>query len=238
MTGVILVCRMSSSRLPGKTLMPFGQTTLLGHIVARIEAGGVARDRIVVCTSTDAGDAAILTAAADLGCNSFAGSLNNVSRRILDAAAAHGMERFTLILGDNAWIDPGQIRALHAAAATGRHDYIVTATPELAYRPEDEPYYPIGTRLQHIRRAYMEERLAELDDAVVQEHSSRLFAALPNGTRTGVIYTPDGHSKADTGMLNISINTGQDYEHALTALAAVGDPLAPTRAVTDIYLAG
>lgn len=238
MTGIILVCRMSSSRLPGKTLLDFGGQSLLGHIVSRIECAGIERSSIVICTSTAQEDSAILDAASGLGCRQFAGSLENVSKRILDAAEFHGIEEFCLILGDNAWIDPDQIQAVCRASneAGKTHDYIVTATPELAYCPEDEPYYPIGTRIQYIRRRFMEERLTELNSESVREHTSRLFLCLPNGTRYGVLYTPDGLAKARIGALNISINTREDYEMALAALKHVGDPHAPTSAVTAFHL--
>lgn len=236
MTGVILVCRMSSSRLPGKTLMPFGDKSLLEHIVDRVEAGGVARSDIVICTSVSDDDAAILEAARSLGCKFSAGSLDNVSRRILDAATEHGLERFSVILGDNPWIDPAQIRQVHAIAASRVYDYIVTATAELPYRPADERYYPIGTRIQHIRRAFMEERLAALDNDEVREHTSLLFKALDSGTRTTVCFPEDGCGRDELDLLNISINTREDYDRAIAALTAAGDPLAPARRVTDIYL--
>ena len=237
MTGIILVCRMSSSRLPGKTLMPFGETSLLEHIVRRIEAGGIAREHIVVCTSTAEDDAVILRSAESLGCGAFAGSLNNVSLRILDAASAYGMERFSLVLGDNPWVDPGQVRDVQALAAARPYDYIVTATPELPYRPADERYYPIGTRIQNIRRAFMEERLAALDSAEVREHTSLLFKNLQSGIRTAVCFPPDGIARDDLGMLNISINTREDYDRAVAVLDKAGDPLLPAREITEIYRA-
>ncbi|GKX33939.1 MAG: hypothetical protein MnENMB40S_15570 [Rhizobiaceae bacterium MnEN-MB40S] len=236
MTGVILVCRMSSSRLPGKTLMDFGGQPLLAHIVARIEKAGVERSRIVVCTSTSDDDAAIVDAAASLGCKHYAGSLDNVSKRILGAADAYGYEDFLLILGDNVWIDPRQIGSVLEKTESSAFDYIVTATPELAFRPDSEPFYPIGTRIQYIRTAFMKGRLTELDNEEVQEHASKLFSCLPAGTRYTTIYTQDGLSKPVVGDLNISINTRDDYDLALAALDHVGDPLAPTTAVTEFYL--
>lgn len=235
MTGVILVCRMSSSRLPGKTLMPFGDKSLLEHIVCRVEAGGVARKDIVICTSASADDTAILEEATTLGCSSFAGPLDNVSRRILDAAAQHGLEYFSLILGDNPWVDPSQIRAVHDLAASRTHDYIVTATAELPYRSADECYYPIGTRIQHIRRNFMEERVAVLDSDEVREHTSLLFRSLESGARTAVCFPADGIARDDLGMLNISINTREDYDRAVAVLDKASDPLLPARAITEIY---
>ena len=61
-TGLIVFARMSSSRCPGKMLMPIAGRPLLGLVLDRTRLVKNA-DRIVVATSTEPGDDAIAVAA-------------------------------------------------------------------------------------------------------------------------------------------------------------------------------
>lgn len=232
---VILVCRMGSSRLPGKTLRPFGEVSLLAHIIRRIQVASIPSEDIIVCTSALADDQPVINAAEALGCRSFGGSPHNVSDRILSAAAAHAAEQFLLVLGDNPWIDPGQIAEVAALGSSGNFDYIVTATPELP-RPWPEKMYPTGTRLQCINREFMVQRLSEIATPEAEEHTSKLFANLPPNSRAITLSPSDGWNPVEIANLNISINTQEDYKRALAALNRVG-PAASAHAVTQAILA-
>lgn len=228
----VLVCRMESNRLPGKTLMPFGDHDLLSHIVARIERAGIAAGDICIATSSNAADTPIIDKAAELGCVSFAGSPDDVSRRIL--GAADDAEGFLLMLGDNPWIDTAQIAALAQKAGEQSWDYLVSATQELPEPNWPSRLYPIGTRLQYIRTQFMADRLAMLDNAETQEHTSKLFRDLPEDTITEIISPDDGWGADRLDMLNVSINTEADYQRALAVLQRVG-PDAHIADVTDAY---
>lgn len=230
---VVLVCRMGSARFPGKSLAQFGEETLLSHIIARVVQGGIGRGDICIATSDNVEDAPIIREAARLGCCSYAGSSADVSRRIL--GATEGAADFLLILGDNPWIDPGQVAELVEASAERDVDYLVTATQELPPKRWPDRLYPVGTRLQYIRRAFMDARLKALDSADVQEHTSKLFLDLPEDARAEVLSPVGGWPAETLGGLNISINTEADYVQALKVLASVG-PAAPTRDVAAAYL--
>lgn len=232
MTQTILVCRMGSSRLPGKTLKAFGERSLLAHIVHRIALAGIPAGDVVVCTSELPEDRAIVDAAAALGARAFAGSPDDVSRRIRDAARAVDAEGFLLLLGDNPWLDPCEMRAAAAAGASGR-DYVVTATRELP-EPWPERVYPIGTRVQYVKRALLEARIDELDSAETREHVSKLFADLPAEMSSEILVPVDGWSAAELGALNVSVNTREDYDRALRALVRCG-PDAPAREIAIAY---
>ncbi len=228
----VLVCRMGSNRLPGKTLKPFGDHDLLSHIVARIGRAGIPLQDICIATSTFEEDRPIIDKAAELGCASYAGSPDDVSRRILGAAG--DAEGFLLMLGDNPWIDTDQIAALAQTAGEGDWDYLVSATQELPESDWPTHLYPIGTRLQYIRTGFMADRLALLDNPDTQEHTSKLFRDLPADTRTQIISPADGWAADRLNMLNVSINTEADYNRALAVLDRVG-PDAHITAVTNAY---
>lgn len=212
---------MGSNRLPGKSLLPFGQKSLLAHIVARMERGGVARSEICIATSVNAEDLPIIKAATELGCECYAGSPSDVSRRILGAAG--DAEGFLLILGDNPWIDSDQIAELSKLVEKeGQLDYVVSSTQELPEARWPERLYPVGTRLQYIRTAFMAQQLDTLDSEEVREHTSKLFVDLPEGTSAQILCPEEGWSASELGGLNISINTAEDYNRALVVLERVG----------------
>ena len=230
---VILVCRMGSSRLPGKTLLPFGKGTLLSHIVNRIESGGFDRKDICITTSNNTEDRPVIREAKSLGCKYYAGHATLVSRRILDAAK--GNERFILVLGDNPWIAPEELRKVVTISESGvLYDYVVTATPELPKNKWPDFAYPTGTRIQLIKTAMLMHRLKETSNPEDEEHTSLLFSRSMNVLKVKVVEPSSGWNVSDIEDLNISINIKDDYDVAVEILNNVG-PDAPTSEVVNAY---
>ena len=54
-TDIIIQARMSSTRLPGKVMMPFGKTTILGSIIDT-STSLVGRENVIVASSNCASD--------------------------------------------------------------------------------------------------------------------------------------------------------------------------------------
>lgn len=75
---VIVQARRSSSRLPGKVLMQWGDTNLLGTILRELEGLDV-----WVATSTDASDDAVAVEAMSDGAKVYRGELDDVLGRFL-----------------------------------------------------------------------------------------------------------------------------------------------------------
>ena len=217
---VILVCRMSSSRLPGKILCPFGQTSLLGQVLNRIKLGGLNAEDVIVCTSELPVDEDLIREALSCGCKVFAGDPLNVSARVIQAAQMYGVKRFILVLGDNPWIDPEQIRELTSTGGEASFPYVVTSTPELESRAVDL-YYPIGTRLQLIEYDFMKLMYSRYRSEETEEHLSLLFKNCTEGERK-IISPRYGYHLNQICDVNISINTRTDYELGLRVIQQVG----------------
>ncbi len=79
-TAVIIQARMSSTRLPGKVLMPVMGKPLLGHMVERVRPA-TSVDELVVATSTEASDDPIARWCGDHGVKVVRGSLSDVLAR-------------------------------------------------------------------------------------------------------------------------------------------------------------
>src|SRR5258707_5203357 len=84
-TVAVIQARMSSSRLPGKVLMPIAGKPLLWHLVHRLRQCRTV-DSIAIATSTDVRDDALEALCAQEGILCVRGSLDNVLDRYRLAA--------------------------------------------------------------------------------------------------------------------------------------------------------
>ncbi|MFN3200753.1 MAG: cytidylyltransferase domain-containing protein [Bradymonadia bacterium] len=114
-TGVIVLARLDSRRLPGKALAPIGPRPLLGHVfdrVKHIEVEGGATPQIVLATSTRSIDEPIACLARSEDIPVFRGSADDVARRCLDCAITFGFERFVRVCGDSPFFNAQLTSAL------------------------------------------------------------------------------------------------------------------------------
>ena len=97
--------RMGSSRLPGKVLLPVLGDTMLMHLVRRLRAVP-SIDAIVIATTTNAGDNAIVDFAKTEGVLCFRGSEEDVLARVIGAGEYAEADILVEITGDCPLIDP------------------------------------------------------------------------------------------------------------------------------------
>lgn len=100
--AIIVQARMSSSRLPGKSLRLIGEQPLLFYVLKRLEKTGIP---LVVATSDHSSDDEIADYLESLGVPVFRGALENVLQRYIDCAEAFGIEEIIRITGDNPLVD-------------------------------------------------------------------------------------------------------------------------------------
>ena len=101
----IIQARMSSTRLPGKVLMPLAGKPVLAHVVQRSQACHKV-DEVVVATSSDLSDDLIEQWCAYNRVYCYRGSLNDVLDRYYQAARQHGADTIVRITADCPAIDP------------------------------------------------------------------------------------------------------------------------------------
>lgn len=99
--GFITV-RTSSSRLPGKCLLPFGDETVIEHVINRAKNSGIFP---IVCTSKDKSDDELENIAIKLGVACYRGSLNNKIKRWVDCAECFNISAFHAIDADDPFFD-------------------------------------------------------------------------------------------------------------------------------------
>ncbi|MGI8509602.1 MAG: aminotransferase class III-fold pyridoxal phosphate-dependent enzyme [Gemmatimonadaceae bacterium] len=181
MTRVVALiqARTSSTRLPGKVLLPIGQRPMIGRVLDQVSAARMI-DECVVVTSTDSSDDALATWLARDGVSVFRGSLDDVLLRFSDAARASGADVIVMLTGDCPLHSPDTIDEVVGAFVSADVDYACNTEPysrpdgqdvevfsrhalDLATRyaeegPDREHVTPFLRRSGRVRRLYYQHR--------------------------------------------------------------------------------
>jgi spore coat polysaccharide biosynthesis protein SpsF len=107
MIGFITV-RTSSTRLPKKCLLPFGESTVLNHIIRRAVSYDI---EPIVCTSTFKEDDVIEEIANKEGVKCYRGSLDNKLQRWLDCAMYFNIDTWHTIDADDPFFDGDEMKS-------------------------------------------------------------------------------------------------------------------------------
>jgi spore coat polysaccharide biosynthesis protein SpsF len=101
----IIQARMGSTRLPGKVLMDLAGAPVLVRVVERARRATLL-DEVVVATTNQPADDALVQLCADRGYSSFRGSEDDVLDRYYQAARQHGADVVVRITSDCPLIEP------------------------------------------------------------------------------------------------------------------------------------
>lgn len=117
-TVATIEARMTSTRLPGKVLMPVLGKPLLELLIERLRRSKV--DQVVIATTINKADDPIEELARRLGVGCFRGSEEDVLDRVLKAAQTHAGDLIVEITGDCPLVDPDVVnQVIDAFHATG-----------------------------------------------------------------------------------------------------------------------
>jgi spore coat polysaccharide biosynthesis protein SpsF len=152
--------RMTSSRLPGKPLLPAAGIPMLEHLIRRLRAVS-SIDAVVLATTVNAADAPLVELAKRQGIAAFRGDEDDVMQRVIDAAASVNADVIVEITGDCPIIDPEiveqTIRMFHAHHA----DYVSNALLRS---------YPDGMDTQVFRLDTLRRSAQMTDNPLDREH--------------------------------------------------------------------
>lgn len=197
----MIVCtieaRMTSSRLPGKVLLPAAGAPLLAHMVERLRRSRHI-DRVVVATTEDPSSDPIEALARELGAGCFRGSEDDVLARVLGAARAHGAELIVETTGDCPLIDPGVVDLVIERFLDGGADYCSNTL---------ERTYPRGMDVQVFPAAVLAEVAALTDDPADREHVSLYIYEHPERYRVRSVRS----DRPETGDWRLTVDTEEDY---------------------------
>jgi len=103
--GCFIICRASSSRLPGKILKTIAGKPMIQHIIERAKLmfpSGI----VVLCTSVEKNDNVLEDIAKANKIKTHRGSLKDILARLMGAAEKFGVNYFAIYSGDNIFCDP------------------------------------------------------------------------------------------------------------------------------------
>lgn len=197
-TVAIIQARMGSTRLPGKVLLPLLEMPLLHWVVRRVRQSHLI-DEVVIATTTDPRDDAIVDLCIREGWLYSRGSEDDVLDRYYLAAQAHQADVVVRITSDCPLIDPRVldyvISAFHAAAPA--IDY---ASNSIARS------YPRGLDTEVFTFAALEAAWRE-DRSGWREHVTPFIYNHPERFRLRSITNPTDYSHH-----RWTVDTPEDYE--------------------------
>lgn len=162
--------RMTSSRLPGKVLLPALGRPMLGHLIARLKAVP-SIDEIVLATTVNHTDDILEDFGRQEGIKVFRGSEEDVMSRVIGAADSAHADVVVEITGDCPIIDPD----------------LVEQTIRVFKRNENAVYcansffssYPDGMDTQVMTLDALTRSFAMTEDPIDREHVSRHIVQNP-----------------------------------------------------------
>lgn len=162
--------RMTSSRLPGKVLLPALGRPMLGHLIARLKAVP-SIDEIVLATTVNHTDDILEDFGMQEGIKVFRGSEEDVMSRVIGAADSAHADVVVEITGDCPIIDPD----------------LVEQTIRVFKRNENAVYcansffssYPDGMDTQVMTLDALTRSFAMTEDPIDREHVSRHIVQNP-----------------------------------------------------------
>lgn len=208
---VVLQARTSSSRLPGKALLP-----VAGFPAAALAALRAGRDGadVVVATSDDTSDDTLARTLREAGVRVVRGPLDDVLARFV--RAAEGVDDGAAVVrltGDNLFPDADFVRQLVDEFRARGEPYLGTHSPL-----DDLPY---GLSAEVFLAGALRESAATSADPMDREHVTWSLRRRWGGAP----FRPRG-APAGLGRLRCTMDGFDDYQRVLRVFADVGNPVA------------
>jgi len=211
----LLQARMTSSRLPGKVLMPVLGEPMIGRQIERLRRAECL-GRLVTVTSTDPTDDAIVDYCQTINCPTFRGSLHDVLGRYAAALAAFGpadhVVRLTADCPLADWTVIDEVISLHLKSGS---DYTSNTV---------DRSFPKGLDVEIFRAEHLPVIAAATADPYDREHVTPFFYRNPDRFRIAQLVRLKRHDE-----IRWTVDTPDDF--AFTT--AVYEALYPTRPEFD-----
>ncbi len=208
----IIQARMSSSRLPGKALLPIAGVPMLKRVIDRVRRARMV-DRVVVATTTDPSDDAILKACVDWQTDCFRGNLYDVLDRYYQAALHFEAATIVRITADCPMIDPFEIDRVVERFFDEGCDFAANRLP-----PPLKRTTPIGMDTEVCSFEALERAWQNASLTFEREHVMPWLYEEPGRAKVCVVDDP-----RDIGHLRFTVDTPVDLALAEQVYAYFGE---------------
>ena len=215
--AIVVVARMTSSRLPGKSLLTLAGDTVLGRVLTRTRQSQEA-DCLIVATSSHPTDDPIAEWCLDRQVPCFRGPLSSVAQRVFEAAQAVKATGFVRVSADSPFIDTTLI---DHAIRLFRHqevDLVTNVFPRT---------FPKGESVEIISTDVLGGLLLDGLTPDQQEHVTKAFYDSPDRFSIISFTAADVGSLAqgDHSLVQLSIDTEGDLITAVEVSELIGGSL-------------
>jgi spore coat polysaccharide biosynthesis protein SpsF len=202
--------RMSSSRLPGKVLLPVSlfdhrhqqvrDRALLELMCERVSKSRYIQE-IIVATTTKPVDDAICQLCDDIGVSFFRGSEEDVLNRVLSAVTAANADLICKLTGDCPLIDPLVIDRTIISHLAGDYDYTSTCLWNRTF--------PVGIEVEVLWTNTLKKTAEMTDDPIDRVHVTYFIYKNPHLFRLNAVTALPSEFAPD---LRVTVDTKEDYE--------------------------
>ena len=197
----IIQARMTSTRLPGKTMLPLAGKPVLQHIIERLRLSEYIDEVVVACTTNHTDD--ILVELCDrLDCKYYRGSEDDVMQRVVEACEKYEADIIVDVTSDCPCVCGGMADQFIVELIQHDADYASNVINRT---------YPRGLDLQVFTYKALEQANREVDNDVDRSHVSSWIYKNP---KTHDHYklssiTADGFNYSD---IRLTLDTEEDYQ--------------------------
>ena len=213
----IIQARIDSSRLHGKVLRRLGGRSVLERVVRAVQQSGVL-DELVVATTEEAADDAVVAECAAIGVACHRGPVDDVLTRflgVLDKYESDVVVRFT---ADNPLIDPGIVARAHRVFLASGADYLTTSISRTL---------PLGLDVEMVRTPV----LRSIDEVATAHHrvhvTSYIYTHAELFDVVGLTLQPD------RSHLRLTLDTEDDWRLLEAVVEQFGDEPAGIQELVD-----
>ena len=210
--GIVVSARMGSSRLPGKSLLPFGDVPLVLYLLRRLSSNS-SPFRLILATTELPQDDLLARTVSSSGFDVYRGHPTDLVSRYLEVIKHFNLSHVIRVTGDCPFVD-------YALAL----QFIEYALPRLSsyFLVSTKGTYPVGLDFEAFSSLSLF-RLANSFhlDALEREHLTLgFYSNLPRE----VLFAPTPYPCfAGTDNTSFTIDTPSDYEFALRLISRFPD---------------
>ena len=214
----IVQARMGSTRLPGKVLRQLAGRTVLERVVRAARDSGVL-DELVVATTSEAVDDAVVAECTAIGVPVHRGPVDDVLTRFLGVLDGYDSDTVLRFTADCPLLDPELIAlAAKVFAAAPYVDYLSTSIARTL---------PRGLAVEVVRT----DVLRDIDKLATEHHrthvTSYIYSHPEDFTVLGLTMQPD------LSHLRLTLDTPDDWRLIEAIIEHFGDVSVPVRTLTD-----
>jgi spore coat polysaccharide biosynthesis protein SpsF len=223
--AIIIEARMTSSRLPGKPLLPILGKPALERMVERLRQSKLV-DEIIVCGTTHIADDPMIELCQKINCLYFRANEKDMIKRdvliqVLQAAEAHQVDIIVEVLGDCLCADWRHVDYLLEKFFEGNFDYAGNSI---------EKTFPSGFGVKIFSTASLAHVEKITTDPQDREHVSLHFYTHPEKYR---LYSWKAPASMHWPELSLTLDTQEDYQ-LISSIYQALSPVNPDFSAQDV----